>query len=131
MDKFSFLGATNTGLIEDMYRDFLQDPKRVNEEWRNFFQGFDFAKELYNEDDVPSEFRKEFKVINLIDAYRKRGHLFTMTNPVRERRKYSPTLDISNFNLEENDLDVVFQAGEEVGLGPAKLKDIVSHLKQV
>ena len=52
MDKFSFLGATNTGLIEDMYRDFLQDPKRVNEEWRNFFQGFDFAKELYNEDDT-------------------------------------------------------------------------------
>ena len=32
------------------------------------------------------------------------GHLFTKTNPVRERRKYQPTLDINNFGLEEADL---------------------------
>ena len=50
-------------------------------------------------------FQKEFKVINLINGYRNRGHLFTKTNPVRDRRKYSPTLDISNFGLDESDLD--------------------------
>ncbi|HAP30608.1 MAG TPA: 2-oxoglutarate dehydrogenase E1 component, partial [Flavobacteriales bacterium] len=53
------------------------------------------------------------------------------TNPVRERRKYSPTLDIENFGLEESDMDTVFQAGSQVGIGPSSLKDIITHLKQV
>ena len=76
---------------------------------------------------LSNTFSKEFNVINLINEYRKRGHLFTKTNPVRERRKYSPSLEIENFGLNEKDLDTVFQAGIEVGLGPSKLKDIVLH----
>ncbi len=68
-------------------------------------------------------------MINLIDAYRKRGHLFTKTNPVRTRRKYFPTLDLENYGLSEDDLDTVFHAGKEIGIGPATLRDIVDHLQ--
>ena len=114
-----------------MYQNYLQDPKSISEEWSSFFQGFDFAKEVYSEEDIPQIFQKEFKVINLIDAYRKSGHLFTQTNPVRERRQYSPTLDYKNFGLEESDLEVEFQAGEQVGIGATKLSDIIKHLDQV
>ena len=131
MDKFSFLGALHTGMIEEMYDKYLQDPQSIEEEWSSFFQGFDFAKEVYSEEDIPQIFQKEFKVINLIDAYRKSGHLFTKTNPVRERRKYTPTLDYKNFGLEEADLDVEFQAGEQVGIGPSTLKVIIAHLEKV
>ena len=131
MDKFSFLGALHTGMIEEMYQNYLQDPKSISEEWSSFFQGFDFAKEVYSEEDIPQIFQKEFKVINLIDAYRKSGHLFTQTNPVRERRQYSPTLDYKNFGLEDSDLEVEFQAGEQVGIGASKLSDIIKHLDQV
>ena len=56
MDKFSFLGAMHTGMIEEMYHQFLQHPETVNEDWRNFFQGFDFAKEVYSEEDIPQIF---------------------------------------------------------------------------
>ena len=131
MDKFSFLGALHTGMIEQMYDKFVQDPQSIEEEWSSFFQGFDFAKEVYSEEDIPQIFQKEFKVINLIDAYRKSGHLFTKTNPVRERRKYTPTLDYKNFGLEEADLDVEFQAGEQVGIGASTLKVIITHLEKV
>ena len=131
MDKFSFLGALHTGMIEEIYQNYLQDPKSISEEWSSFFQGFDFAKEVYSEEDIPQIFQKEFKVINLIDAYRKSGHLFTQTNPVRERRQYSPTLDYKNFGLEDSDLEVEFQAGEQVGIGASKLSDIIKHLDQV
>jgi len=55
--------------------------------------------------------------------------LFTKTNPVRERRKYSPTLAIENFGLSESDLDEVFQAGEDVGLGASSLRSIINHLE--
>jgi len=131
MDKFTFLGAAHTSLIEDLYDKFLDDPNSIDIEWVNFFKGFDFAKTIYSETEIPQHFQKEFKVINLIDAYRKRGHLFTKTNPVRERRKYNPTLEYTNFDLEKNDLDLVFQAGTQVGIGPAKLKNIISHLEKV
>jgi 2-oxoglutarate dehydrogenase E1 component len=131
MDKFSFLGAMHTGMIEEMYHQFLQHPETVNEDWRNFFQGFDFAKEVYSEEDIPQIFQKEFKVIKLIDAYRKSGHLFTKTNPVRERRKYTPTLDYKNFGLDKEDLTIEFQAGEQIGIGAAKLSDIIDHLDKI
>ena len=81
--------------------------------------------------EVPENISKEFKVVNLIDAYRQRGHLFTITNPVRQRRKYSPTLDIENFGLTKTDLDLVFSAGEVVGIGPDKLSNIIDHLKKI
>ena len=131
MDNFSFLGAMHTSYVDEMYQKFKEDPVNVGEEWGNFFKGFDFAQEVYSENDVPKYFQKEFKVINLIDAYRKRGHLFTKTNPVRKRRKYEPTLDYQNFELEVNDLDTEFQAGTQVGIGPSSLKEIISHLEKV
>ena len=41
MDKFSFLGALHTGMIEEMYQNYLQDPKSISDEWSSFFQGFE------------------------------------------------------------------------------------------
>ena len=131
MDKFSFLGGVHTSMIEEMYTKFINDPKSIEEEWSVFFKGYDFAKENYSEEEIPQYFQKEFNVINLIDAYRKRGHLFTKTNPVRERRQYRPTLHYSNFNLDESDLETEFQAGAQVGIGPSSLKLIIEHLEKV
>ena len=103
----------------------------VEPSWRTFFDGYEFAKFSYeNIDEIPSNVLKEFRVINLINDYRSRGHLFTKTNPVRERRKYHPTLDIKNYGLEEADLLTVFQASEQVGLEPCTLNEIIIHLEQ-
>ena len=96
-----------------------------------FFDGYEFSKINYeNIDTIPVNVQKEFRVINLINAYRSRGHLFTKTNPVRERRKYQPTLDINNFGLEEADLLTVFQASDQIGLEPCTLNEIIIHLEQ-
>ncbi|MEZ4848048.1 MAG: 2-oxoglutarate dehydrogenase E1 component [Bacteroidia bacterium] len=138
-DQFSYLSNTTPGFLENLYRDFQNDPDSVSHEWRRFFEGFEFAQNKYGEDGDSAEITggkisdshaKEIFVLNLINDYRTRGHLFTKTNPVRERRKYAPTLDLENFHLSENDLDTVFQAGTELGLGPAKLRDILDLLKQ-
>lgn len=133
MDKFSFLGNADTSAIEDLFQQYLKDSNSVEPDWKQFFAGFEFARSNYEGGgtaQVPEAVKKEFNVINLINGYRSRGHLFTQTNPVRERRKYSPTLDIENFDLSQADLDTVFQAGSQIGIGPAKLKDIITHLQQ-
>ncbi len=130
MDKFSFLNNTDPELIEQLYQDYLKGPEKVEESWRQFFEGFEFARQEYSIEILPDDrYPDEFKVINLINAYRQRGHLFTKTNPVRKRRKYKPKLDIENFELSVNDLNKSFQAGKEIGIGNAKLSEIISHLK--
>jgi 2-oxoglutarate dehydrogenase E1 component len=129
MDKHSYLSNADGAVIEDYYQQYLNDPNSVEEGWKKFFEGFEFARKNYDTD-VPEGFEKEFKVIDLINGYRSRGHLFTKTNPVRTRRQYEPTLDIENFGLEQADLETVFQAGNETGIGPAKLKDIIAHLEE-
>lgn len=132
MDKFSYLGTSDVNAIEALYQQYLQNETSVDATWRDFFKGFEFANTSYTEKGgaIPENVSKEFKVINLINGYRQRGHLFTKTNPVRERRHYSPTLDVENFGLAKSDLETVFQAGNDIGIGAAKLKDIIAFLEQ-
>jgi 2-oxoglutarate dehydrogenase E1 component len=110
---------------------YQQDPQSVDKSWHDFFMGFEFASKNFQSGMSSSlEFDKELKVLALIENYRRRGHLFTQTNPVRARRKYTPTLDIENFGLSQSDLTTVFQAGKDIGIGPAKLIDIIDFLQQ-
>lgn len=131
MDTFSQVGNGDVAAFDELYSRYKSDPESVDPTWRNFFQGFEFQHADYESGGaISSNMHKEFKVINLIEGYRSRGHLFTRTNPVRERRKYSPTLDLENFGLSEKDLDEKFQAGNEVGLGEATLREIIDHLNR-
>lgn len=129
MDKHSYLSNADGAVLDEYYQQYLENPQFVEEGWRKFFEGFEFARKNYDTD-VPEGFDKEFKVINLINDYRSRGHLFTKTNPVRTRRQYSPSLELENYGLEQADLNTVFQAGSEVGLGSCTLKEIIAHLEQ-
>jgi 2-oxoglutarate dehydrogenase E1 component len=132
MDNFSYLGNSDPVMIETLYEQFKSDPKSVDEGWARFFEGFEFSRTQYEDGaiDPNTDYPSEFKVINLINSYRSRGHLFTRTNPVRTRRQYSPTLDIENFGLKESDLDKKFAAGSEIGIGEASLREIIKHLEE-
>lgn len=140
MDRYSFLNAVHPSFIAELYDKYLQFPDSVEPSWRAFFQGFDFGIENgslsalgieIDDSVIPETVFKEFQVIKLIDGYRTRGHLFTRTNPVRERRKYEPTLDIANFGLSEEDLKTTFKAGEILGIGEASLEKILDHLQSI
>ena len=131
MDNYQFLNSTEPAVIEEYYNKYLVDPQSVDESWRNFFAGFDFAIRNYGQKSSFSQISTgEFKVINLINDYRRRWHLFTKTNPVRKRRSYKPTLAIENYGLTQDDLEKVFEAGNEIGIGAAKLKEIVAFLEK-
>ncbi|MGO3182565.1 MAG: 2-oxoglutarate dehydrogenase E1 component [Aequorivita sp.] len=149
MDKFSFLNAVHPSFIAEQYEKYLQYPDSIEPSWRAFFQGFDFGSEPgsqeffaapeatpaepqeYDLGAICADVIKEFQVLKLIDGYRTRGHFFTKTNPVRERRKYSPTLAIENFGLSQHDLKATFRAGEVIGIGDASLEEIIKHLESI
>jgi len=139
MDNFSFLNAAHSAYFADLYDQYLKNPDSLEPSWRAFFQGYDFGtnnnfiEEIVEgvTHQIPDSVKKEFNVINLIDAYRSRGHLFTKTNPVRDRRTYNPNLRINNFDLDESDLHKIFNAGDILGIGPQPLKVIVQHLEAI
>ncbi len=148
MDKFSFLNAVHPSYIAELYEKYLQYPDSIEPSWRAFFQGYDFGSEAgsqeffaptesstqpqeYDLGAICSDVIKEFQVIRLIDGYRTRGHFFTKTNPVRERRQYSPTLALENFGLTQDDLKAKFRAGEIIGLGETTLEEIIRHLEKI
>lgn len=145
MDRFSFLNAAHTAFFADLYEQYLENPDGVEPSWRSFFQGFDFAQTNYGSqeiaqqitsgdfscDHVAEKTQKEFNVLRLIEGYRTRGHLFTKTNPVRDRRTYSPSLALENFDLSEADLTTVFDAAKIVNMSPSTLADIIKHLEKV
>ena len=126
------MNSIDPQIIEEQYKLFQKDPSAVEESWRQFFEGFDFGRKSYSKA-TPEDaevYPDEFKVINLINGYRQRGHLFTKTNPVRTRRQYTPTLDLENFGLSEQDLGRRFAASAEIGLSQATLQEIIDHLQQ-
>ena len=139
MDNFSFLNAAHSGFFSELYDQYLKDPDSLEPSWKAFFQGYDFANSDFLKGEIldgistqiPDHVQKEFKVINLINGYRSRGHLFTKTNPVRDRRTYRPTLEIINFGLDQDDLSTIFNAGEIIGLGPQPLSIIIKHLEDI
>ena len=132
MDKFSWVGSHENEVIDDLYKTYLKNPDALEKSWQHFFAGFELARAGFPVKPsgfTGTEMNKEFAVLSLIHGYRQRGHLFTRTNPVRARRKYVPTLDIENFGLGKEDLNRTFQAGNDIGIGPARLSDIVEHLE--
>ncbi|HCN84262.1 MAG TPA: 2-oxoglutarate dehydrogenase E1 component [Sphingobacteriaceae bacterium] len=133
MDNLSFVNNINAEYIDSLYTSYKKDPESVDFGWQRFFEGFDFGRgseATTVSSETPDHFLKEINVLNMINGYRSRGHLFTKTNPVRDRRKYFPGKELETFGLSDNDLETVFNSGVEVGLGPAKLKDILELLEQ-
>ena len=133
MVEHSYLSNADVSVLDDLYKQYAADPESVDFGWKKFFEGFDVGQSRDGgssaSQPVSENVLKEINVLNLIKEYRTRGHLFTKTNPVRDRRKYTPTMDIKNFGLSDKDLDTVFNAGVEIGIGPAKLKDIITLLE--
>ena len=133
MDKLTYLSNADSGYIDALYQAYKEDPNSVDASWQKFFEGFDFGQAYGSEgvtEQTPEHTIKEIKVLHMIHGYRDRGHLFTETNPVRERRKYFPGKELETFGLSEDDMDTVFNAGVEIGLGPAKLRDIRQFIEE-
>ncbi|GAB2620415.1 2-oxoglutarate dehydrogenase E1 component [Belliella aquatica] len=159
MDKYSYIANAHVAYIDELYADYKNNPDAIDPSWKTFFDGFEFAITQYGEDQnggaqvssasnqsKPAEngalatrgtimdmeqLPKEIKVRALIHAHRSRAHLRSKTNPVRERRDRKALIDLEDFGLDQNDLNTEFQAGNEIGIGAAKLSKIIESLKTI
>ena len=148
MSDFSYVFNAHPSYIESLYKQYQENPESVEDGWRTFFAGFEFSEQdnangasnsatngIQNGKIAPTtgtnNHKKEFGVMSIIHGYRNRGHLLSKTNPIRERRDRKPHLQLSDYNLSEADQNKVFQAGEEIGMKNATLKQILKRLRTI
>ena len=152
----SHVSGSNVHYVEALYEQYLADPASVPEEWRSYFEqlpdvagnsGRDIplspvrdqfqqlARMRRSTAAVPvdsDESKKQVKVLQLINAYRFRGHQKADIDPLKLRTQaHVPDLDLSFHQLSEADLDTEFQTGSFfLGLDKAPLREIVEALEQ-
>ncbi len=140
MSDYSHVFNAHPSFIEAMYQQYLDDPQSIEQGWRLFFEGFDFASLSANGNGASANGvssgtekidKREFRVLSLIKAYRNRGHLESKTNPIRERKDRKALLALKDFNLSEADYDAKFMIGKEIGMENATLREIEARLKQI
>ena len=139
MKDFQYITNAHPSYIENIYADFVKNPDSIDGEMKKFFEGFDFAvgnnmvvagKASPTLNGTVTNLDKEFSVYQLIQAYRKKGHLIAKTNPIRERKNRHANLDLADFNLSDADLKTEFEAGKFINLGKTSLQNITDTLKK-
>jgi len=143
--RFSYLKSVNAGYIDEVYARYLENPDSVEESWRFFFEGIEFGAENFgalttqgfsgaSADGASTlsveQLEGEGKVAKLIQAYRESGINIADINPIEPPAISHAFLDLSRFGLTSNDLDKSFNSGKLLGMGTAKLRDIVALLRE-
>ncbi len=135
MQDYSYISNADADYIDEMYKLYSEDPEQVEIGWRHFFEGFDFFTEASANGHAASTEgltnAKELSVISIIYGYRDRGHLLSTTNPIKTRKNRKPHLELSDYNLSEDDLNTRFKVGEAIGLKNATLKEIIDRLNAI
>ncbi|QUJ66532.1 2-oxoglutarate dehydrogenase E1 component [Photobacterium sp. GJ3] len=151
----SHLAGANATYVEDLYELYLSDPELVDEEWRHVFSELpvvdgavvdqphsrvrDYFRRLAKETTFlsasvsdPDVDAKQVKVLQLINAYRFRGHQHANLDPLGLwQQERVPDLDPAYHNLTAEDFDQSFNVGSfATGKETMKLSEIYDALKK-
>ncbi len=90
----------------------------------------DYNPSLLGSENVHKQTVKQAKVLQLINAYRKRGHILADIDPLNMTTHYSPDLELENFSLTIWDLDREFITDGLHGKDRATLREILWVLRR-
>ena len=158
LQRTSLLDGGNGAYLEALYESWLRNPGSVSEHWHEYFDGLPRVNGQEQGDIFHSELRREFsrltgrlrghriahqtgarleherkqvRVLQLINAYRIRGHQHARTDPLRRNDPETVSeLELGYHNLSEQDFDTVFHTGSLVGPEEATLEEILFTLNR-
>ncbi|MCM2278504.1 MAG: 2-oxoglutarate dehydrogenase E1 component [Oligoflexia bacterium] len=140
---FSYLKISNADYIEELLARYQHDPESIDPSWRYFFDGIELGTTEFQQPSIAvsaaptpgavtgPDWNSEAKVAELINAYREFGKALANINPLEPPPASHPMLELSRFKLEVADLSRSFHAGALIGLGTARLSEIIARLKDI
>jgi 2-oxoglutarate dehydrogenase E1 component len=150
----SHLSGANSTYIENLYESYLEDPISVDANWRNVFDELPRVNNLPEEPHsiIREQMKhaakatkrfmpptgavhndaKQVKVLQLIGAFRNRGHEVATLDPLGLTKQESiKELDPFYHDLEGSDLDASFNVGSYAASSETMiLRDLVASLKR-
>lgn len=145
-DQMMSLYGDNVVLLEEYYKLFKEDPSSLTKDWVSFFQelertsipsngsggnGFNgngyvnYASTEHRKDSSLSD----FGIINLLNAYRRQGHLAANLDPLGINKPNREFIDLKIKALKQSDLETEVDSGI-ANLGKAKLKDVIDWFEK-
>ncbi|MDZ7736836.1 MAG: 2-oxoglutarate dehydrogenase E1 component [Gammaproteobacteria bacterium] len=145
--------SANAGFIEALYESYLNDPGSVGSDWREYFDSLpdgagdaetahgpvrDKFLELARNrgavtpaaGDISALTHKQVAVLQLINAYRFRGHRQADLDPLRQyQRPNVPELEPAYHDLTDADLDTKFYTGSLVAPDQLPLREILEIVR--
>jgi 2-oxoglutarate dehydrogenase E1 component len=118
----------NVELIEELYGKYLKSPEEVDPSWRHFFEGIDFGAFMQRR--PKTEGPSNLRIRDLVQAYRRFGHLQTKFNPL-EGERFAPELNLERLGFAASELDQVFPTLGFCGKKEATLREIIEALKAI
>ncbi len=151
----SGLNGASATYLEALYEDYIDDPNSVPDDWCLYFASIvsdsnvaleqrhsavrQAFKSLARHAATPAvasqadieHFKKQVAVQNLIHAYRFGGHQKADFDPLTNRNEiHVPSLELSQYDLSDADLNTEFLTNDFYGLEKATLAQIISALEQ-
>ncbi|WP_216934067.1 MULTISPECIES: 2-oxoglutarate dehydrogenase E1 component [unclassified Acinetobacter] len=146
------LSADSAAYIEELYEQYLTAPDSVGADWRAYFDKFPKGDQPHSnvreqflllgrnssriqpvvQSTVSSEHeRRQIGVLQLIAAYRNRGHQKAKLDPLGlAKREVVPDLELAAHGLTQSDLDTVFNTGNlAIGKEEATLAEMVQSME--
>jgi 2-oxoglutarate dehydrogenase E1 component len=127
----------NAPFVEELYQRYLANPETVDEEWRDYFARLTNGPVSVQPsakvgDSIPTlDIERHARVLQLIDAYRERGHLQATLDPLGIMPKRShPELEASYHGFTVEDLDKEFSIARLFGMPALTLRGILSTLRE-
>ena len=151
----SYLFGSNAAYFEQMYSQYLSSETNVDENWREWFKSLKNGEDKEDADHLSirekvraavrnkkvssaavsssqhAQRLKQVAVLQLINAYRFRGHQIANLDPLGlTKNDVDNEMSLEAYNLSENDLTTVFESGSMFGVEEATLEEIIDRLQK-
>ena len=127
MQQEDQISRGNLDYSEEIYQQYLEDPSKVPEAWKWFFQGLHTG--LSKTRSVSPDLTKELKIFQLFQTYRDHGSLKAKLDPLgNNANKGFPKW--SDFHITDKDLNEEFPISRQLFNLKQALKDVLNFLEQ-
>ena len=155
MQQQSYLSGGNAAFIEELYSRYLKNENDVDQNWRDWFADLKNGELTPDQDhleireqmkyavrhkragkgisstDLHEHDAKQVRVLQLINAYRVKGHERANLDPLgMNPRAEIKEMTLAGNNLSEADLDTVFNTGSLFGIEDAPLREIIERIEK-